>query len=564
MANLTIPDGAKAEAKRGLAWRKEFGRGGTEVGMASARRLAQGGEATAEFARKVAKYFPRHEVDKKGQGWSPGEDGYPSAGRIAWALWGGDPARRWAEAAVKSLDNAEKGDLEVSMKLFAEISKVDDEKRMVYGYASTEALDNQGEKVSKDALARALPDYMKFANIREMHQPSAVGVAKQANIDDKGMYLAAKVVDDTAWKKVKEGVYKGFSIGGRSVSKVDNMITDLRLTEISLVDRPANPEAVIEVWKADDGKTAQERAVEELAKMLDAGSISPERLVELAKGESTKADTAEKPVDGIDLQKYLGAEAYDAACAIRALGEVYMLLERESGEGENFPDQIEALKAVVARLKDFIASEIMEPMEMEEGEAPEIEVETEEEEGEKGMKGMKAEDEEKTYAEGSEEEMVEMADKITTLAKAGRTISAKTMNKLQAMHDAVAALGAKCSKMDEEADDKPAQEDASEQDKEKADSEGDVAKADAVLKKVADLEATINKMVAQNEKLSSELDRIKAMPQPGKALLKAIAKGDDMIVENQKADGPKVVGADGKENEAASLIKMIHQQGGVR
>jgi hypothetical protein len=46
-------------------------------------------------------YFDRHEVDKKGQGWSPGEDGYPSNGRIAWALWGGDPGRTWAAAIVE-------------------------------------------------------------------------------------------------------------------------------------------------------------------------------------------------------------------------------------------------------------------------------------------------------------------------------------------------------------------------------------------------------------------------------------------------------------------------------
>ena len=64
------------------------------------------------------------------------------------------------------------------MKVYLPLAKVDREQRMVYGYASTEALDSQGEVVRKEALAAALPDYMRFANIREMHQPSAVGVAK--------------------------------------------------------------------------------------------------------------------------------------------------------------------------------------------------------------------------------------------------------------------------------------------------------------------------------------------------------------------------------------------------
>ena len=52
-------------------------------------------------------YFSRHEVDKQGQGFSPGEEGYPSAGRIAWALWGGDPGQSWARSKVEQLNNAE-------------------------------------------------------------------------------------------------------------------------------------------------------------------------------------------------------------------------------------------------------------------------------------------------------------------------------------------------------------------------------------------------------------------------------------------------------------------------
>jgi len=139
------------------------------------------------------------------------------------------------------------------MKLYAEITKIDRERRMVFGYASTEALDSQGEVVRKEAIEAALPDYMRFANIREMHQPSAVGVAKEAAIDDKGLYLAARIVDDEAWRKVTEGVYKGFSIGGRVTERdtaQKHVITGVELMEISLVDRPANPEAVIELYKA--------------------------------------------------------------------------------------------------------------------------------------------------------------------------------------------------------------------------------------------------------------------------------------------------------------------------
>jgi hypothetical protein len=97
----TIPRGAQSEAKKALAWRKENKRGGTPVGLNTARTLAKGGQISLQKVRHIAKYFPRHEVDKKGKGWAPGEDGFPSNGRIAWALWGGDSAQRWASAIVE-------------------------------------------------------------------------------------------------------------------------------------------------------------------------------------------------------------------------------------------------------------------------------------------------------------------------------------------------------------------------------------------------------------------------------------------------------------------------------
>jgi hypothetical protein len=97
----TIPDGVKNEAIKALKWRKEHKRGGTPVGLNTARTLAKGGQIGITKVRHIAKYFPRHEVDKKGKGWDMGEDGFPSNGKIAWALWGGDAGQRWASAIVE-------------------------------------------------------------------------------------------------------------------------------------------------------------------------------------------------------------------------------------------------------------------------------------------------------------------------------------------------------------------------------------------------------------------------------------------------------------------------------
>lgn len=144
-----------------------------------------------------------------------------------------------------------------ALSLHVPISKLDEELRMVYGYASTPDLDSHGERITVEALEQALPGYMQFANIREMHQPSAVGKTKQAHVDEGGMYIQAKIVDDVAWAKVKEGVYSAFSIGGFVNKRKGETITDLELVEISLVDRPANPNARIDIWKSAAGRTPQ-------------------------------------------------------------------------------------------------------------------------------------------------------------------------------------------------------------------------------------------------------------------------------------------------------------------
>ena len=87
----------KEEAQRGLDWRSKFGRGGTEIGIARARDISNGKQLPLETINRMVSFFARHEVDKQAEGFSPGEDGYPSNGRIAWALWGGDPGQRWAQ-----------------------------------------------------------------------------------------------------------------------------------------------------------------------------------------------------------------------------------------------------------------------------------------------------------------------------------------------------------------------------------------------------------------------------------------------------------------------------------
>jgi len=105
----TVPtDAMAAEARRGLEWRKEFNRGGTPVGVARARDIMNKDTLSISTVKRMHSFFSRHEVDKQGRGFTPG-DGYPSAGRIAWALWGGDPGQTWARAITNRIKAMDKG-----------------------------------------------------------------------------------------------------------------------------------------------------------------------------------------------------------------------------------------------------------------------------------------------------------------------------------------------------------------------------------------------------------------------------------------------------------------------
>ncbi len=160
-------------------------------------------------------------------------------------------------------------------KLFGAIQKIqdqDDGTIIVEGVASTEDEDSDKEIVKADAMRSAIPDYMKFGAVREMHQPLAAGTALEINVDDNNITtLKAHIVDSEAIKKVKTGVYKGFSIGG-SVTKRDDLnksiVTGIQLVEISLVDRPANPSAVITCYKADGLSPSEENAIDPLTKSM--------------------------------------------------------------------------------------------------------------------------------------------------------------------------------------------------------------------------------------------------------------------------------------------------------
>jgi hypothetical protein len=159
-----------------------------------------------------------------------------------------------------------------NVRLSMPLTKVDQGRRIVSGFASLDNLDKQNDIVTTEASMSA---FAKFrGNIREMHQPSAVGKMvsfKEEKYFDpeskkfyKGVYVSAYISKGAqdAWEKVLDGTYTGFSIGGR-MNKWDDaydekadaqirIIKDYDLIELSLVDSPANQFAsIMSVQKVD-------------------------------------------------------------------------------------------------------------------------------------------------------------------------------------------------------------------------------------------------------------------------------------------------------------------------
>lgn len=91
-------EGMATAAKRALKWKDEGRAGGTLVGLARANQLKNREELSESTVLRMYSFFSRHEPDKQATGFNSGEEGYPSPGRVAWDLWGGDPGQTWSKS----------------------------------------------------------------------------------------------------------------------------------------------------------------------------------------------------------------------------------------------------------------------------------------------------------------------------------------------------------------------------------------------------------------------------------------------------------------------------------
>jgi len=191
-----------------------------------------------------------------------------------------------------------------SLDLFLPLAKVDLDQRLVTGIATAETPDRSGEicdyASSKPYFEKWLAEALAASGgkslgaVRAMHGRVAAGKLTDIAFDDerKRIVVAAKIVDDDEWKKVTEGVYTGFSQGGRYVKRWPDAETSLvRYTaephEISLVDLPCLPDATFDVVK--DG-VVEKRAFAPRADIADETADAPPHDRETPADASTSAE----------------------------------------------------------------------------------------------------------------------------------------------------------------------------------------------------------------------------------------------------------------------------------
>jgi hypothetical protein len=208
-------DAMATEAQRALDWRKEGHRGGTAVGLARARQLVNKQELSPKTVKRMFSFFSRHEVDKQAEGFSPGEEGYPSPGRVAWGLWGGDAGFSWARARVQQMEN----DMKKLGILTTQVKSISDSGDFITirGMASTKVADRVGDIMDPECWQKGgLDNYMRNPIILFNHDYNKpIGRGTEVRVTDEGLELTAKIskADGYISQLIQDGVLSTFSVG---------------------------------------------------------------------------------------------------------------------------------------------------------------------------------------------------------------------------------------------------------------------------------------------------------------------------------------------------------------
>jgi HK97 family phage prohead protease len=269
------PQGVRDEAKRALKWIADgfAGSGFTDVGRSRASQLARGDGLSAETILRMYSYLSRHEVDKQGSGFNLGDEGYPSAGRVAWAAWGGDAGFTWsakvreqlsARAALlegqsmsardmmqdmmqESVPEAPQGlygiDTDVIPDaIMAADAAMDAAQDLLEPYEALDPIICQAYYLIKAADA-ALSNAIAALGLKDEDEEVSMDQMPADMVSEMSMYSANEVAERASSNRVGEGSFVSWdSSGGRARGKVVKVVSKGPATSSDGYTMEATPE----------------------------------------------------------------------------------------------------------------------------------------------------------------------------------------------------------------------------------------------------------------------------------------------------------------------------------
>lgn len=270
-------------------------------------------------------------------------------------------------------------DLAYSYAGIIKSEKQEDGTLKVYGKATDDAIDIDQQICDETWLKEAMPDWFTSGgNIREQHSNIAAGVATDYEAKADGHYITALIVDPVSVKKVETGVLKGFSIGIRGPRVIRDQkaaggrIVGGQIVEVSVVDRPANPNAKMVIAKAVEGGAleavdqfsvpspadlfvAKSNVADSVEALSEGETVSEEIVAEATEAEAVEAPVEDTPLEGVEVAEEAvedAPEAEEAADAEPAAEETEDAEKAADADVKKFDEDLfnTALKALTGLL----------------------------------------------------------------------------------------------------------------------------------------------------------------------------------------------------------------------
>ena len=332
MAERTnIPnDGMKAAARRALEWRKEGKRGGTGVGLARANQIVNGTNLSDSTVKRMYSFFSRHEVDKKATGFSSGEEGFPSPGRVAWDLWGGDAGFSWSRQKVASMKR--------SMEKAAKGFSVGD---MVSWNSSGGTARGKIEYIMREGVL-GIPK-TKFSIEATKEDPAVLiriyqdGKATETLVGHKMSTLRPSSMGKSIQKSGSVGTFVSWgSSGGQAYGKIIRIVRNGKVnvpdSSFEITGTPDDPAALIRIYRKVDGKWKPTDTV--VGHKLK--TVSPVSMSKSMHEMNDEMDDMEMPEDDWEGLNERQSDQADALCMI--VEEYGQYDQSSNADGSHYAD----------------------------------------------------------------------------------------------------------------------------------------------------------------------------------------------------------------------------------